>query len=83
MRFFDSGATFENLKAILLEYKLTHPNGIVELMCHPSNEEHHDLIELSSYNEMRSLERNILTSPELSHWLEEQGIECVGFNYLN
>ncbi|MUJ19457.1 ChbG/HpnK family deacetylase [Aliivibrio fischeri] len=83
MRFFDSGATFENLKAILLEYKLTHPNGIVELMCHPSNEEHNDLIELSSYNEMRSLERKILTSPELSHWLEEQDIECVGFNYLN
>jgi hypothetical protein len=81
-RFFDTGVSFEQLKSILLEYKAKLPNGIIELMCHPSSENNSDLIELSSYRDMRVIEKNLLTSPELLEWLQKENIECIGFNQL-
>ncbi len=81
-RFFDTGVSFEQLKSILLEYKTKLPNGIIELMCHPSSEHTSDLTELTSYRDMRVVEKNLLTSAELIDWLEEEGIECIGFNQL-
>ncbi len=81
-RFFDTGVSFEQLKSILLEYKTKLPNEIIELMCHPSSEHTSDLTDLTSYRDMRVVEKNLLTSAELIDWLEEEGIECIGFNQL-
>jgi hypothetical protein len=82
-QFFDDGVSLEQLQALLLTYKDTlSSNGILELMCHPSTEDNSDLTELTSYLAMRVVERDLLTSPELLHWLKAEGIECVGFNAL-
>lgn len=79
-RFFDSGVSLEQLKTILLERKKQYPNGVIELMCHPSARDNSDLDGVSSYTTLRSIEREILTSPELMHWLKEAEITCVGFD---
>lgn len=82
-QFFDSGVSLEQLKTLILSYKDTLSDGTLELMCHPSTEDNSDLTELTSYMAMRVIERDLLTSPELSHWLKKEGIECVGFNALS
>ncbi|MGF1753948.1 carbohydrate deacetylase [Vibrio makurazakiensis] len=84
MSFFDNGVSIEQLKALILSYQLKIPNGTLELMSHPSsNENIEHLRQLSSYADKRVLETAILTSPELKRWLDEQQIECVGFQSLN
>lgn len=97
LRFFDDGATTNQLKHWLLEHKAKTPNGIIEFMCHPalqgavsshrdSNAEilsdnvDHELAQLSSYTHKRIEEWKILTDPAFKTWLDEQGIECVGFD---
>ncbi|MCK6264405.1 carbohydrate deacetylase [Vibrio sp. ZSDE26] len=82
MRFFDSGATAESLKQYLLEHKQNYPSGVVEFMCHPSVEHDQALPSLSGYTDLRARELEILCSTDLKDWLNEQDIECVGFDYL-
>ncbi|GLS90202.1 carbohydrate deacetylase [Psychromonas marina] len=80
MRFFDQGVSLAQLKTLLLSYQKTMPDGILELMCHPSTEDNADLIGLTGYIETRNIERDILTSNELCQWLKAQNIECIGFD---
>ncbi|MBW3697785.1 carbohydrate deacetylase [Vibrio sp. T187] len=79
-RFFDRGVSLDNLKHLLSEYKRSMPNGVVELMCHPSVDNNQDLNEVTGYVAMRAIEKGLLSSPELIAWLKEQNIECVGFD---
>ncbi|MGF1695273.1 carbohydrate deacetylase [Vibrio lamellibrachiae] len=83
MGFFDTGATIENLKQIISNYKEKHPEGLIELMCHPSTQEFDDLTGLTGYRSIRANETEILTSPELIDWLQAQEIECVGFDVFS
>ncbi|MFC5077382.1 hypothetical protein VTH8203_01304 [Vibrio thalassae] len=80
MGFYAEGATIEHLKAMLLAYQDQKPSGTIELMCHPARRVTEELKALSSYTDSRVEEWRILTNLELSLWLQEQGIECVGFN---
>ncbi|MGY3572280.1 carbohydrate deacetylase [Vibrio paucivorans] len=80
--FFNNGATMEHLKAILSAYKSQIPSGSVELMCHPANQVTEELCSLTGYTDKRLEELQILTSPELKHWLEVEKIQCISFNDL-
>ncbi|GLR74483.1 carbohydrate deacetylase [Aliivibrio sifiae] len=82
-QFFDEGVSLKQLQTLLLGYKETLSNGVLELMCHPSTEDNSDLTKLTSYKAMRVVERDLLTSPELSLWLKKEGIVCIGFNDLS
>jgi len=80
MDFYDEGASLDNLKTKLLHYKETMPDAVIEFMCHPATHADEALAALSGYTHKRVDEWKILTSPELKHWLEEQQIECIGFD---
>lgn len=81
--FFDEGATKENLKSMILAYREKYPDGVVEFMCHPSSEQKlEELYDVTGYVGMRVVERDILTSPDMRRWLEDQGVESVGFDIL-
>lgn len=82
LNFYDQGVAVNKLQALLLQYKKTLVNGTVELMCHPGLSGDSDLIPVSSYVEKRAEEMKILTSSELLSWLEQQQIQCIGFNQL-
>lgn len=83
MGFYAEGATIEHLKAMLLAYQEQKPSGTIELMCHPARKVSEELVALSSYTDSRVEEWRILTNLEMSLWLQQQGIECVGFDALN
>lgn len=81
MGFFDEGVDIDHLKAMLLAYKQKMPSGTLELMCHPSQANTEELKLLSGYGDKRIDEFEILTNPCLKLWLEENGINCVGFEF--
>ena len=54
------------------------PDGVHELMCHPGYAKQ-DLINSSSYNKPRELELEVLTSPEVKEWIQDQGIQLIPF----
>lgn len=82
MGFYAEGANVEHLKAMLLAYQDSMPNSTIEFMCHPARALTEELTEISSYAQSRLDEWKILTSDELSIWLSDNDIECVGFNAL-
>ena len=82
MRFFDEGVSLNGLQDLLLSYQAMMPDGVLELMCHPSSVASEQLKSLSSYSDKRVEEHQLLTSPELKQWLAEHQIECIGFNDL-
>ncbi|MEZ8384777.1 ChbG/HpnK family deacetylase, partial [Vibrio splendidus] len=82
MRFFDEGVSLNGLQDLLLSYQAMMPDGVLELMCHPSSVASEQLKSLSSYSDKRVEEHQLLTSPALKQWLAEHQIECIGFNDL-
>ncbi|UQV22504.1 carbohydrate deacetylase [Vibrio sp. J383] len=82
MRFFDEGVSLNGLQDLLLSYQAMMPDGVLELMCHPSSVASEQLKSLSSYSDKRVEEHQLLTSPELKQWLAEHQIECIGFEDL-
>lgn len=56
-------------------------DGVHELMCHPGFADQ-ELINSSSYNTPRELELEVLTSPEVSGWIQEQGIQLIPFSKM-
>ncbi|MEZ9700708.1 carbohydrate deacetylase [Vibrio sp. 10N.261.46.E12] len=82
MRFFDGGISLTDLQNVLLSHQSTTPNGIIELMCHPSLAASDELKSLSGYHEKRVEEHALLTSPTLKQWLADNHIECIGFDDL-
>ncbi|WP_372384791.1 carbohydrate deacetylase [Vibrio sp. BS-M-Sm-2] len=82
MRFFDEGVSLAGLQDLLMSYQTAMPNGTVELMCHPALSASEELKSLSSYSEKRVEEHQLLTSSELKQWLNDNQIECIGFNAL-
>jgi predicted glycoside hydrolase/deacetylase ChbG (UPF0249 family) len=70
-RFYDSGVTAENLRAILMNL----PEGVTEMMCHPA---HNDNLQ-QSYAAQREVELALLTDPALRPLAAEQGIELITF----
>ncbi|MEZ8880319.1 carbohydrate deacetylase [Vibrio lentus] len=82
MRFFDEGVSLNGLQDLLLSYQAMMPNGVLELMCHPSSVASEQLKSLSSYSDKRVEEHQLLTSPELKQWLAEHQVECIGFDDL-
>ncbi len=82
VEFYDQGVEEAKFKALLLQYKQQMPKGVLELMCHPSQAVTDELTALSSYVEKRVDEYRILTSPSMKAWLEEQEIQCIGFDAL-
>ncbi|MEZ9392656.1 carbohydrate deacetylase [Vibrio cyclitrophicus] len=82
MRFFDEGVSLNGLQDLLLSYQAMMPDGVLELMCHPSSVASEQLKSLSSYSDKRVEEHQLLTSPELKQWLADHQIECIGFDDL-
>ncbi|NOJ10859.1 carbohydrate deacetylase [Vibrio splendidus] len=82
MRFFDEGVSLNGLQDLLLSYQAMMPDGMLELMCHPSSVASEQLKSLSSYSDKRIEEHQLLTSPELKQWLADHQIECIGFDDL-
>ena len=80
--FYDNGATFVHLQTLLLQHKTDFPHGILEVMCHPGSFNDASINAISSYTTQRCKETQILTSVELSNWLEKYDIECIGFSQL-
>lgn len=56
-------------------------DGVHELMCHPGFADQ-ELINNSSYNTPRELELEVLTSPEVKGWIQEQGIQLIPFSKM-
>jgi len=75
--FFGEGATFKNLKKLLRNVK----KGSVEVMVHPGYMDS-VLPEISSYNKMRNVEKDILTSEELREFLKQGNYEIADFSDL-
>ncbi|MDN3699896.1 carbohydrate deacetylase [Vibrio artabrorum] len=82
IRFFDEGVSLNGLQDLLLSYQATMPNGVLELMCHPSLFASHELRSLSSYHTKRTEEHALLTNSVLQQWLKDNSIECIGFDDL-
>ncbi|MEZ8255235.1 carbohydrate deacetylase [Vibrio splendidus] len=82
MRFFDEGVSLNGLQDLLLSYQAMMPDGVLELMCHPSSVASKQLKSLSSYSGKRVEEHQLLTSPALKRWLADHQIECIGFDDL-
>lgn len=70
-RFYEDGATVENLLSILENL----PQGVTELMCHPA---YNDAI-AQGYAAQREKELNVLTDPAVRACIEQQQIELITF----
>jgi predicted glycoside hydrolase/deacetylase ChbG (UPF0249 family) len=77
--FFDRGATFKNLKAILAQIAIDQENDSFELMCHPAVVDD-KLREISDYHDIRALELGILQEKELPTLLQQHKIKLVNFS---
>ncbi|OAN13711.1 hypothetical protein A3K86_14155 [Photobacterium jeanii] len=81
MHFFDRGVSHPALQGLLAGYRSTlTEEQVLEIMCHPGLMDDEPLTSLSSYRDMRFQETQILTSPQLRDWLEEQQIEVMGYH---
>lgn len=58
-----------------------HKGKTVELLCHPGYIDN-EILNVSSYNIMRTKEVEILTSEVVKQWIKEQGIELINYNDL-
>ncbi|WP_027340770.1 chitin disaccharide deacetylase [Halonatronum saccharophilum] len=77
MDFYGEGANVENLKKIINSFE----GGTIEIMTHPAIADE-ELKEISSYNEQRERELEVLTSTELKKYLDDKEIELIGFMEL-
>ena len=75
--FYEQGVNMEHLKQIILE----HPEGTLEIMCHPA-ETDELLYDISSYNSWRDKELAILTSREMQNFMTEQNVKLISFDGL-
>ncbi len=75
--FYAEGVSIDNLKELITQM----PEGLIEFMVHPA-EVDQELIEASSYNQIRAKELEILTSDKMKKWINEQNIELVDFSVL-
>ena len=74
MGFFGEGVSLKNLKKLIRNVK----KGSVEVMVHPAYMDS-VLPEISSYSQLRSVEKDILTSEELRGFLEQGNYEIADF----
>ncbi|MGL4973309.1 MAG: chitin disaccharide deacetylase [Culicoidibacterales bacterium] len=72
--FYDANVSIDTLKKIITQ---TDSNSI-EFMCHPAYVDE-ILLQRSSYTVQREKELQILTSPELLSWLQENNHELIHF----
>ena len=72
--FFKDGVSIENLKKLIGNSK----GNSVEVMVHPAVMDS-ELLEISSYNHTRSVEKDILTSKELREYLEQRDYDITNF----
>ena len=77
VRFYDAGATLENLLEIL-EYL---PDGVTELMCHPGLP-NAGLAQVTVYNHQRAIEFQALTDERVLNRVSELGIALKSFHHL-
>lgn len=77
--FYDTGATEESLINILKDSIGKYE--VIEIMSHPSKVDD-DLRKLSSYNEIRGKELEILTSPRVKKFIDENNIELISYSVL-
>lgn len=77
MDFYDEGASFENLKEILLNFN----DGVMEIMVHPAILDDR-LKNISRYYIQRESELTILTDKKWSNWLKENNYELIGYDKL-
>ena len=75
--FYEQGVNLLNLKEIIRN----HPQGTLEIMCHPA-EPDQLLYDISSYNSWREQELAVLISPEIRDFMIENGVQLVGFDAL-
>ena len=73
--FFDERAAVDHFKEICEQ----HPDGSLELMCHPAYLDY-ELSHTSSYNIQRTVELHILTSDEIRNFIFEKGIRLSSFS---
>lgn len=77
LAFYEQGATLSNLQEIIE----SHPDGTMEIMCHPAKPDQL-LYDISSYNHWRANELVVLTSPEMRDFLSQKGVRLIGFDAL-
>ncbi|ABR50265.1 YdjC family protein [Alkaliphilus metalliredigens QYMF] len=77
LEFYGEGANLENLKTIINGFE----KGILEVMVHPAYVDE-DLKSISSYNNYRKKELEILTSGVLKVWLDQNNIQVISFEDL-
>lgn len=77
LNFYEQGATLANLQQIIQ----SHPNGTLEIMCHPAKPDQL-LYDISSYNHWRENELAALTSQEIKEFIKKSGVHLVGFDAL-
>ncbi|EOD00094.1 chitin disaccharide deacetylase [Caldisalinibacter kiritimatiensis] len=77
MEFYGEKATLENLKNIIENFD----NGTIEIMAHPAYVDE-ELSNISSYNNNRQRELEILTSQELIQWIDKEGIRLITYKDL-
>jgi hypothetical protein len=75
--FYEQGANLQNLKEIIQ----SHPQGTLEIMCHPAKPDQL-LYDISSYHTWREQELAVLTSPEIREFMEDNDVRLVGFDAL-
>jgi len=79
--FFEEGVSMENLKRLIRNFKGNAKGNVMEIMVHPAYGDS-VLPEISSYVQRRRMEKDILTSKELRHFLEHGNVEVVSFSDL-
>ncbi|MTI71241.1 MAG: chitin disaccharide deacetylase [Firmicutes bacterium] len=77
MDFYGEKATLKDIKQILEVWK----EGTLEIMAHPAYVDD-DLLNISSYNENRKTELDVLTNKDLLNWLTKEEIELINFKDL-
>ncbi len=75
--FYDDMATKDELIKIISSLG----NGVYEIMCHPGYADA-DLIASSGYAIQRDFEREILTNPDVLHFINQRNIELINFAQL-
>ena len=75
--FYGEDATIENLKKVIRKFK----GRSMEIMTHPAYMDN-SLYTLSSYNQLRMVEMDVLTSKELKEFLEQGNYEIATFQEI-
>jgi len=83
---FYSNVYFEaNGKSLLLDNLHSVPDGTSELICHPGYVDEH-LPKVSTWTEVREIERRVLADPEVLQTIRELKIRLINYGqvkYLN